>query len=133
MKSVKPGRGPSGMSAIGAIFAVVFGIFWTITAVSMGAPFFFPIFGILFVIYGIVNAVYHYKNATGENRYSAFDITDEKEEPDPLNVRFGESRSEFNDAPQYNQGSSVRFCPYCGRETEADYEFCPVCGKRLPD
>ena len=127
MKSVKPGRGPSGMNAIGAVISVIFGIFWTITAISMGAPGIFPLFGVLFIIMGIVNAVYHYKNATGENRYSAFDITEEGEEPDPLNVRFGEQQQ------TYYSGTAARFCPYCGRNANSDYEFCPGCGKRLPD
>lgn len=127
MKSVKPGRGPSGMRAIGAVIAVVFGIFWTIAAASMGAPAMFPLFGILFIIIGIVNAVYHFKNATGENRYSVYDITDESEEPDPLNVRFGQQQQ------TYQSGTSARFCPYCGQNADSDYEFCPGCGKRLPD
>ncbi|MDD6045216.1 MAG: zinc ribbon domain-containing protein [Clostridia bacterium] len=127
MKSVKPGRGPSGMRAIGAVIAVVFGIFWTIAAASMGAPAMFPLFGILFIIIGIVNAVYHFKNATGENRYSVYDITEEGEETDPLNARFGQQQQ------TYQSGTSVRFCPYCGRNADSDYEFCPGCGKRLPD
>ena len=38
MKSIKPGRGPSMMGAVGAAFAVVFGIIWTMAAASMGAP-----------------------------------------------------------------------------------------------
>ncbi len=42
MKSIKPGRGPSMMSGIAGIGAVVFGIFWTIMAVQMGAPIFLP-------------------------------------------------------------------------------------------
>lgn len=42
MKSVKPGRGPSGMKFIGSVFAIVFGIFWTIMAARMGAPAFSP-------------------------------------------------------------------------------------------
>ena len=127
MKSVKPGRGPSGMSAIAAVIAVIFGIFWTITTISMGAPGMFPLFGVLFIIMGIVNAVYHYKNATGENRYSAYDITEEGEEPDPLNVRFEQQQK------PYTSGTTARFCPYCGRNAASDYEFCPSCGKRLPD
>ncbi|MBR2155424.1 MAG: zinc ribbon domain-containing protein [Clostridia bacterium] len=127
MKSVKPGRGPSGMNAIGAVISVIFGIFWTIAAISMGAPGMFPLFGVLFIIMGIVNAVYHYKNATGENRYSAYDITEEGEEPDPLNVRFGEQQQ------TYYSGTTARFCPCCGRNANSDYEFCPGCGKRLPD
>ena len=75
MRSIKPGRGPSGMGAIVSVILVIFGIGWTIMAVRAGAPVFFPIFGVLFVILGIVQAVYHFKNATGKNRYSAFDIT----------------------------------------------------------
>lgn len=34
MKSIKPGRGPSAMGALGSIICVVFGIFWTIMASS---------------------------------------------------------------------------------------------------
>ena len=37
MKSIKPGRGPSGLSFIGSVFGIIFGIFWTIMAASMGA------------------------------------------------------------------------------------------------
>ena len=35
MRSVKPGRGPSLQGAIGSIFAVVFGIFWMVSAAKM--------------------------------------------------------------------------------------------------
>ena len=77
MKSVKPGRGPSAMGAAGSIIAVIFGIFWTIGAASMGAPPLFPLFGVLFVIIGIVQTVYNLKNATGKNRYSSFDIVED--------------------------------------------------------
>ena len=89
MKSIKPGRGPSMMSGIAGIGAVIFGIFWTIMAVQMGAPIFFAAFGIIFVVTAIVGVIYNMNNATGEQRYSAFDIVDEGEEADPLNERFG--------------------------------------------
>ena len=75
MKSVKPGRGPSAMGAMGSVITVVFGIFWTIMAAAMGAPFFFPLFGVLFIVMGVVQAVYHFKNAAGKERYSAFDLS----------------------------------------------------------
>ena len=128
MKSVKPGRGPSGLGAIGSIIGVLFGIFWTINAVQMGAPAAFAAFGVLFVIVGIVNAVYNYKNATGKNRYSSFDITDEGEETDPLQARFGgQSSGEGNTAI-----SAAAYCPYCGCGVDGDYEYCPKCGKKLP-
>ena len=39
LKSIKPGRGPSAMSAFGGIIAALFGVFWTVMASRMGAPF----------------------------------------------------------------------------------------------
>ena len=114
MKSIKPGRGPSMMGGFGSVFSVIFGIFWTVLAASMTRGtgligIIFPLFGVLFIIIGVFNAIYHFKNASGKNRYSAFDITDEDEEPDPLNERFG-SASAPTDAPS----AETHFCPYCG-------------------
>lgn len=131
MKSIKPGRGPSGMGFIGSIFAIIFGIFWTIMASSMGAPAFFPIFGVMFIIMGIIQAVYNYKNATGKNRYSSFDITDDGEEPDPLDQRFGGSKR-HEDPAQRSGFTASSFCPYCGKEVDGGFEYCLKCGKRLP-
>lgn len=132
MKSVKPGRGPSAMGALGSVIAVIFGIFWTIGAASMGAPWFFPLFGVLFIIIGIVQTVYNIKNATGENRYSSFDIVEETEEPDPLNRRFG-SVAPMDDTASDGGSGDFRFCPYCGAKLGAEFEFCGKCGKKLPD
>lgn len=115
------------MNAMGSVVGVIFGIIWTIMVISAGAPPMFILFGVLFIIIGVVNAVYHYKNATGENRYSAYDITDSTEEPDPLNTRFG-SQQTYRSEPSDAAG----FCPYCGRSVAADYDYCPGCGKRLP-
>lgn len=133
MKSIKPGRGPSMMGAFGSAAVSVFGIIWTISAMSMGAPFFFALFGLIFVAMGIAQTVYNFKNATSKNRYSAFDITDENEEPDPLNEMFNDSQSgqPGEDAGEENRG--VAFCPYCGAEVEAGFTYCAKCGKKLPD
>lgn len=124
MRSIKPGRGPSGMSFIGAIVSVIFGIFWTIIAFSISsvAPFgiigsIFPLFGIIFIIIGIVNAVYHYKNTTGKNRFSIYDITDSSEEGDP--------------ADKWIKENEDKFCPYCGVTLDNDFQFCPKCGKKI--
>ena len=65
MKSIKSGRGPSKMSAVGSIFVAIFGIFWCIVAGSMGAVFMVP-FGLLFVGLAVYNAAYRYRNATSE-------------------------------------------------------------------
>lgn len=125
MKSVKPGRGPSAMGAVGSVVGILFGIFWTVMAASMGAPGIFPLFGVLFVLIGVVQAVYNFKNATGDNRYSLYDITEDGEEPDPLERRTGS-------APRSPEPSGYCFCPYCGAELEAEFTYCGVCGKRLP-
>ncbi len=153
MKSIKPGRGPSGMSFIGSLAAVAFGIVWTVIAFGMtsmsgfGFLSIFPVFGIIFVIFGIVSAAYSYKNATGKDRYSMFDITDSKEEGDPANkwIRHDEA-----DAPYYGDRADERgwqdknagqennahnehsegyeFCPYCGAKLQMDFSYCPKCG-----
>lgn len=133
MKSVKPGRGPSAMGVWGAVVVVIGGIFWTIMAANMGAPVFFPIFGILFVITGIMIGVYHYKNATGKNRYSAFDVVDTSQEPDPLAKQFDIQPSP--DTPEEGQvpwEDVAGFCPYCGAPAQSDFQFCRRCGKQLP-
>ena len=132
MKHVKPGRGPSAMGAFGAIIAVIFGIFWTVSTASMGAPAFFPIFGVLFIIIGIVQAVYNFKNATGKNRYSSFDIVDSQEEPDPLERRFGQEREPWEEPPQREDAAQAAYCPYCGAKAEPGFVYCAKCGRKLP-
>ena len=131
MKSVKPGRGPSMMGGVASVFAVVFGIIWMCGAASMGAPGFFLLFGVAFIGIGVVNAVYSFKNATGENRYSDFDIVDSDEEPDPLNERFG-SRSDPEPEVQTGEQGKFAYCPYCGARLGEDFAFCGTCGRALP-
>lgn len=134
MKSIKPGRGPSALNVWGSVIAVVFGIFWTLGAAGMGAPGIFPAFGILFILTGIINGIYHFFNATGKNRYSAYDITEDGEEPDPLSARFGEKPFESPDpAGESDTGASDGFCPYCGAPVKRGYAYCSRCGKKLPE
>lgn len=127
MKSIKPGRGPSAMGAFGSVIGVVFGVIWTGAAASMGAPSFFLLFGVLFIVVGIVQALYNFKNATGENRFSAFDITEDGEEPDPLDRRVREAPE--SEAPE----GACRYCPYCGAKLGEGFAFCGKCGRELPD
>lgn len=127
MKSIKPGRGPSFMGGIMGIAVALFGVFWTVMAISGGAWFMAP-FGIIFVVIAVVQAVYNFKNATGKNRYSEYDITDESEESDPLNERFGSV-----DEPENSHfAQKGRYCPYCGAKNEEKYKYCTDCGEKLP-
>lgn len=132
MKSIKPGRGPSAMGAMGSVAAVIFGIFWTIMAASMGAPVFFPIFGVIFILLGVVQAVYHFKNAAGKDRFSEFDIVDSREEPDPLERRFGQDREPWEELPKQDSGAGTAYCPYCGAKAEPGFVYCAKCGRKLP-
>ena len=130
MKSVKPGRGPSMMGGVMSILVGVFGLIWTITVLRAGGGL-FALFGVVFIIIAIVQAVYNFHNATAKDRFSVVDITGSQEEGDPLNQHFGYSRSQEPDQLPTGEGSS--FCPYCGAQTEDDFEFCRKCGKKLPD
>lgn len=127
MKSIKPGRGPSMMGGVMAVAAAIFGVIWTGLALSIGAgP--FALFGIVFIAIAAVHAVYNFRNATQENRYSLYDITDHNEEPDPFNEQFGHD----TETDQNNHSNASRFCPYCGTELQSDFVYCNVCGKKLP-
>ncbi|MBB6175719.1 hypothetical protein HNQ82_000530 [Anoxybacillus tengchongensis] len=124
MKSIKPGRGPSMQGFVGSIFSIIFGIFWTFMtfSITQDSPFpgtqIFPFFGLIFIGFGIFQAIYHYKNATGKDRMSIVDIVDENEEKDPLNARFHRNEGE-------------KFCPHCGTNVQTNFRFCPSCGKAL--
>lgn len=125
MKSIKPGRGPSMMGGIAAVFAAVFGVAWMIIAFSIGAGA-FSLFGLIFIAMAVISAIYNFKNATSDSRFSEFDITDDGEEPDPLNEYFG--RKNASETPSDNGGE---YCPYCGAKTGSDYAFCRKCGRKL--
>lgn len=123
MKSIKPGRGPSRQAAAGSIVCVFFGVIWTIMALflveDMGViGMIFPMFGLVFIGLGVYNAVYHYKNATGDDPASLLDIVDSEEEP-------------RRTAPQ-GSGPAPAYCPWCGERLAQDYQFCPKCGRKLP-
>ena len=142
--SVKPGRAPSFMGGVGSILAIVFGIVWTVmaSAITRNSPFgvigsIFPLFGILFIAIGVINAVYSFRQATQKNRYSVLDITDSESEPDPLNERFGTTLdAEFDEPDSANESERDdrphHFCPYCGDDIGEGFRYCPACGRELP-
>lgn len=126
MRHIKPGRGPSMMSGFYSIFAIVFGSIWTLLALQSGAPILFALFGVIFIIYAIVQAIYHFHNASQKNRFSSFDITDDQEETDPLQQHFS------SDMTETKPRDSISYCPWCGAKIEPGYRYCTHCGRELP-
>ena len=60
MKSIKPGRGPSMFSGVMSIFMGLFGLFWSIMALTLGAgP--FALFGLIFIGIAVYSAIYNFK------------------------------------------------------------------------
>jgi hypothetical protein len=53
-----------GMSVLGGVVIVGFGIIWTAMAAGIGAPIFFPLFGVLFILLGIGVSVISFMKAT---------------------------------------------------------------------
>ena len=133
--SVKQGRTRSAQSAVGGVFAMVFGVIWTVCAASIGAPWFFSLFGLCFVAMAGFNTYISYKNATGENRYSEYDVVDINDEPDPWDAKICGDVQDFNNYNSTNKSvkKQTSFCPYCGTAAEKDFEFCKNCGRKLPD
>lgn len=133
MKSIKRGRAPSMMGGVMSLLIGLFGVAWAIVALRIGGGF-MAVFGLIFVAVAVIQAIYHFRNATGKNRYSEYDITDGQEEPDPLNERFdGTPVAGGPSGPSASAPSGSLFCPYCGAPVDINFAFCNRCGKRLPD
>ncbi len=114
------------MGGIFGIFAIGFGVVWTVIAASM-APV-MALFGVFWTGMAVVITVYNFKNATKKNRYSQFDIVEYEEEPDPLNQKF---ETDFHTREQPSSDEH-RFCPFCGAPVQNAFKFCNRCGKKLP-
>ena len=80
------------MGGMGSVAAAVFGVIWIIAAVRMGAPGAFPLFGFVFIAIAVGQAVYHFRNAKGKNRYSVLDIVDSREERGSIGATAGVRR-----------------------------------------
>lgn len=115
------------MGGIMSIAMGLFGLLWTVLVASSGGGA-FALFGVIFIGIAVVQAVYNFKNATGKNRYSEYDITEGNEETDPWNEHFGDNNNET----VVSNEAKGRYCPYCGAKAEEKYKFCADCGRELP-
>ncbi|MDF1799407.1 MAG: zinc ribbon domain-containing protein [Planctomycetota bacterium] len=107
MRSIKPGRGPSLVSAIGSVIALVLVAGWIGLASSIGAPPYFLLFGFAMIVMILVGTAVNLYNATAKNRISTFDITSEDEESDPVASALGRgSRRTFGRSSSSGRGSA---------------------------
>ena len=137
MKSIKRGRASSMTSGIvGIVMSMAF--FGMAMRVSDG----FGEFAFMPIIMGLIVlgvSIAEIIGATRKNRFSEYDITDDGEEPDPLNQYYGgQAQSTQNwqsptSAPAQSGTAAQSYCPYCGTRIEQGYAYCPSCGKRLPE
>ncbi len=120
------------MGGIGGLVMAVFGVIWTVGALSMGAPPFFALFGVVFILVAIGRAIYSFYNAGAKDRMSQYDITREGEEHDPIAKALGHepksppTASTAEPKPRRFEGE---FCPFCGAKVQDDFDYCPQCGK----
>ena len=96
-----------------------FGVFWTFSAISMGAPIPFWLFGAVFT--GIVLVQW----IKGVKRKFGGDPTGSDGSGSP-----GKSFLS-KDTLEIRRPAGV--CPYCGAATREDTAYCENCGKKLPD
>jgi len=133
----------------GAIFAVIFMVYWNYLAISGGASFMAVLFGLFGLFIACRSAVHQYK-LMKQNRNNGYggdyggqygdygSYNTPTESLDPWDKNFRGDSQEFDIDPNCGhihsvQGNSVNFCPYCGEKTEQVYDFCPKCGRQLPD
>ena len=93
MYQLKEGRAPAFMGGVGGLVAVGFAVLWTGLCISLDAPIFFTLFGVLFGALGLILAIYSFWYATTRDRPDLYDLTTNKEEPDPFNRRYGPKQS----------------------------------------
>ncbi len=98
MRSIKPSRGLSALSAVGGVGAIFFGLFWIKFASGVashgpdaGFGAIFPMVGVIFVIIAFCGVVYNLYNAFSGNRFSLYDITSSREESDTLTRLFSKT------------------------------------------
>lgn len=131
MRSIKPGRGSSLQGAIGSLFAVVFGIVWMVSAAKSGAPTPFVLMGLVFVVIAGSNVIISLMNATGENRFSLYDITEEGEEPDPLEEMLNKNEKTAAQKEEEERPTETAFCPYCGAKSGERLRFLPFLREKV--
>lgn len=102
------------MLTMGAV--IVFGLIWIMMTLMIPAPIgpVFTLFGILFILVGVGKIVKVVRTS---------EVQIPPQAPKPPEKDASE--------PQYRQGSSNGYCPYCGSPLNEGFLYYGVCGRRL--
>ncbi|MCH4887493.1 hypothetical protein EZV73_07915 [Acidaminobacter sp. JC074] len=107
---------------LSAAFGIVFAFFWTGTAVRMGAPKFFVLFGVFFIGMSIYQFVTQIKHLTKKRHKVSESLDDDNRQVEALLER---------DVKSPVETKSYNFCPECGEQLKKKYKRCPACGDKL--
>lgn len=100
------------VALIFGVFAICFGIFWTVTAARM-APF-MALFGIFFIAAAVTITLNGYKTAKKHQQ------NDNSQDENPA----------YYKQPEQTKPEELR-CPYCGAPIHQSDRKCEYCGSRL--
>lgn len=132
MKQIRRGKGPSAMGGVMSLVVAAFGVVWTLLTLRMGAGF-MALFGVFFVVFAVMQAVYQFANASGKRQDSLYDIVDTEEDRPAPGEQPAPAEPPAPAAPPAAKAGVGRYCPYCGQAVQADFAFCAGCGRKLPD
>ena len=101
-------------NVFGLVFVIVFGIVWTMIALSIPSSIgnLFAIIGVMFVAYSVVQLFYSLRRGSVQSPPAA-------------------KAPEMGDMRQPDSPSGNGFCPHCGSPVGDSYEYCRVCGRRI--
>lgn len=138
MPSASSGRGPSvAMGILSGLFGLAFAVFWTVMAARTGAPTFFVLFGVGFIVLILFGTIKHVSNLARKPPMSDLGIPPQVRKPDPIARAFGHDLPSLpppeacrapNEPVRRYQGDQ---CPFCGAKVEEHFDFCPACGKNI--
>jgi len=142
--SKKPAPVGSLESVFGAVFGVVFMLFWTGGVIKRRGPLIMIIIG-SFMLFTMIKALFDSIKAYrkrkkdldfyGETGYTDtvdYGRTDPWENNYTADTQQRDFSGQLGDIYQYTAADGTIYCPYCGVKIAHDFEFCPHCGKKLP-
>lgn len=105
------------------IIFIGFLLFWIESSLAMGAPLFFPIFGIgvlVLVVLQFLAGIKSHQNMEERRREQS------KHVDQPM---MNDYANTYDESPK--QSSRNDFCPFCGAKIQKTFEYCPKCGNHL--